>query len=220
MPDEQRVGDDAHHKVSQDASKKKKKGAINGFILIVGLVLVVCLILILYLSFDIDSLYRQKPTVDTKSGAKYSLETLGGSQMGDTKPIHIEQKCYGLVVPYAIFKSTQRDTCSVFISLRSPKGNVTVDYRLKESSDVLPDIKMRRVRADKYIESQLNINETQMIIFQNVTLEGFEKTAFFEKGGAHIIITLKTETMNTDREKVFDEILKSFYCKDNCKYKL
>lgn len=200
-------------------SKRKKKGVIKVFLIIVGLVILIFLIVIFYLSFDIKSILGQKSSTESENQSRYSLETLGGSQINGVKPIHIEQKCYGLVVPYAIFKSTQRDTCSVFISLRSPKGNVTVDYRPSESADVLPDIKMRRLRSDKYIESQTIVNDTLMLIFQNIESEGYEKTAFFEKSGAHIAITLKTETMSADREKVFEEILKSFYCIENCRYK-
>lgn len=201
----------------QDKPKKAKKRALSGFLLLLALSLLFIIILIIYLSFDINWAFWKRSTTTISKTPTYSLQTLNAP--AETKPVHIEQKCYGVTIPYPIFKSSQRDTCSVFVSLRSPKGNVTVDYRIKESGDTLPDVTMRRIYTDKYIETNLTVNETPMIVFQNVKVEGYEKTAFFEKGNASIAITLKTEVLNNDRDEVFEEILKSFYCKEGCKYR-
>jgi len=201
----------------QQKPKKAKKRALGWFLLLLGLSLLFIIILIIYLSFDINWAFWERSKTVTSNTPTYSLQTLNAP--AETKPVHIEQKCYGITIPYPIFKSSQRDTCSVFVSLRSPKGHVTVDYRIKESGETLPDVTMRRVYADKYAETNLVINETSMIVFQNIKVEGYEKTAFFEKGNASIAVTLKTEVVNNDRDEVFKEILKSFYCKDGCKYK-
>ena len=200
-----------------DMPKKVKKRSLTAFLALMTAVLLIIAIIVLYWSFDIDLAFWQKQSERTEvKTPTYSRETLNAPVQD--KPVHIEQKCYGFVIPYPIFKSTQRDTCSVFVSLRSPRGHVTVDYRIKESDDVLPDVTMRRMNAKKYVETRIELNETPMILFQNMETEGYEKTAFFEKKGAHIAVTLKTDVPNTDRDTVFGDILKSFYCKNECVY--
>ncbi len=132
-----------------------------------------------------------------------------------TQPTHIVQPCYGFSIQYEIFKTDQRSICSVFISLRNPRGSLTVDHRIKESGGDLPDIGMRRANPDKYTEDSWQINERTFSVFENINSPDYEKTAFLESEGSWVGISLMS-TGTKDRDAEFRSILKTFYCKNDC----
>ncbi len=129
--------------------------------------------------------------------------------------VYIVQPCYGLALQYEIMKTNQVDDCSIFITLRSPKGSLTVDHRLKESNDPLPDMIMRRSNPTKYIEDIWQIDDRTFSVFSNLESSGYEKTAFLEVAEAWVGISLVINTPK-DRDPEFRTILKSFYCTDSC----
>lgn len=133
----------------------------------------------------------------------------------DIQPIHIVQPCYGLAIQYEIFKTDQRGDCTVFISLRDPRGSITIDHRVKESDGPLPDIIMRRSNTAKYTEHKWQIDEKTFSVFENVESGGYEKTAFLEVAKAWVGISLVINTPK-DRDSEFRSLLKTFYCTDNC----
>ncbi|MFO0703369.1 MAG: hypothetical protein U0525_01440 [Patescibacteria group bacterium] len=197
-------------------SKKSSGNQLLTFLTLVIFMVLCILGFITYISMGEDIWAFGKKTSDKNYVAQVAQNPAPLAAQDNTKPMNVDQPCYGFTLPYAVQKSSQRGQCSMYISLRDPKGSVAVDFRVKESSDVLPDITMRRSFSKKYEESRLTENGSTFIVFQNLEATGYEKTAFIEKDTSWIGITLKTEIMK-DRDDEFKAMLRSFFCKNNCK---
>ncbi len=106
--------------------------------------------------------------------------------------------------------------CSILISYDSPYGSLVVDYRGNGGAATSSDILMRRANTEKYEETSFTSNDRKFLMFRNKESINFEKTAFLEIEGITIGISLKSDSsLNYDKE--FQEIIQSFYCKNDCK---
>lgn len=195
-------------------AKKSNSNQLISFFTLV-LVMVLCILgFITYISLG-DELWTMGSSQKKNYVAQVAPNAVPLAAQTSVKPILVEQPCYGFTIPYAVQKSSQKSACSILVSLRDPKGTLTVDYRIKESGDLLPDITMRRAFPSKYEESKIVENEVSYIVFKNKEVTGYEKTAFVEKNSSWIALTLKTEVFK-DRDEDFKTILRSFYCKNGC----
>lgn len=205
------------HDSRESSSMTGRKSNLLTLVTIFLSMIIIILLLIWYYS----TIYMGIQNKESMQGASVSQDDpVKRSDMvavDKLKRTILDEKCYGITVPFEIRKISRRGACSVFISLGSPSGSFTVDYRQTGNTDVSSDILMRRANSSKYKESTLpGRNGQTFVVFHNIQNENYECTAFLQLKSVTIGITLRSDS-SEDFDTQFKDILSSFYCVNECK---
>lgn len=182
-------------------------------LLVIFLIILLLLLLgVFFLSTKVSGKASSKTTTTDQADLSSSKQL----EAAQAKKITLEEDCYGIVPRFGMRKVKSFNRCSVLISYDSPYGSLVVDYRGNGGAATSSDVLMRRANTDKYEESSFTSNDRKFLMFRNKESINFEKTAFLELEGITIGISLKSDSsLNYDKE--FQEIIQSFYCKNDCK---
>lgn len=192
--------------------QSRRKSNLKTLIIIFLIILLLLLLALFFVSTKIG--VKSSGSAITKS--KEDLSTSQGLAAPKDKKITIEEDCYGIVPRFGMRKVKSFNRCSILVSYDSPYGSLVVDYRGNGGAATSSDILMRRANTEKYEETSFTSNERNFLLFRNKESINFEKTAFLELEGITIGISLKSDSaLNYDKE--FQEIITSFYCKNDCK---
>lgn len=185
------------------------KSHLSFLISIFLFILVLLLLGIFYMSTQVDT---SNTDVRTEADQEKETASLVASQ---GRKVVIERDCYGLEVRFGIRKMEAFDDCSLRVSLDSPHGMLVVDYRDTSGSAISSDILMRRTHPEKYEETEYTAREQQYVVFRNKQSGNYEKTAFLQLPSTTIGITLRPDS-SVSYDAEFQDILNSFYCKNEC----
>jgi len=192
--------------------RARRKANFMSLLVIFLIILLLMLLGVFFLSTKVSGKVTTKSTTanQTDLSASKQLDAV------KAKKITLEEDCYGIVPRFGMRKVKSFNRCSVLVSYESPYGSLIVDYRGNGGATTSSDILMRRANTDKYEETSFTSNERKFLMFRNKESINFEKTAFLELDGITIGISLKSDSaLNYDKE--FQEIIQSFYCKNDCK---
>lgn len=182
------------------------------------MIFLVILLVVLWGLFFISTQAGTGTVTNTDNNKESVKKTGTASQSSDTilKKTLLEQTCYGITVKFPVRKVKEIKQCSLQTLFDLPFGSLVVDYRENEGSTVSTDVLMRQANPEKYASSKISLNEKEYLLFKNQESINYEKTAYLQLAHVTIGITLKPDSpKNFDRE--FEEILTSFYCKNECK---
>ena len=192
--------------------RARRKSNLMSLVVIFLIILLLLLLGVFFLSTKVNGKTASKTTSNSKSDSSSSQGLVAQNE----KKITLEEDCYGIVPRFGMRKVKSFNRCSVLISYDSPYGSLVVDYRGNGGAATSSDVLMRRANTDKYEESSFTSNDRKFLMFRNKESINFEKTAFLELEGITIGISLKSDSsLNYDKE--FQEIIQSFYCKNDCK---
>lgn len=119
--------------------------------------------------------------------------------------------CYELEIPFRI-KLVRKDSgvCNRFISLHEPRAARIIIYQDErdfKSFDELPDVIMRRLPEQGYLEEEWEFNNNLFLVFKKTT-GNYEANAFVFNQGRLYVINLITFT-EADFDPKLKEMLQS-----------